>query len=95
MERKFSTTKIIIAALLVLFIGNVVVAIGTSTKGATLSSLEKQIRQVDDENRILTEKLITNTSLSQIMENVESLQLVTPSEIVYLTADEPVAWNHE
>lgn len=92
---KLNTSKIIIAVLVVLFIGNVLVAIGTSTKGATLSSLEKEMNKVGEENRILTEKLITSTSLSQVMENVEAMNLVVPSEIVYLTADEPVAWNQE
>lgn len=84
---------IILLPFAVLFVANVIVAIGSAAQGAKLMSLESQIRQVEQTNKELTEKLVNNTSLTGVTQTADELGLATPTQVIYLTNDIPVAWK--
>ena len=70
----------------------VTTAIGTSTRGAELLSIESEIDEVEKEVSLIEENLISETSLKEIKEKVEeSNSFVSPENVVYLNNQNPVA----
>lgn len=84
---------IILLPFAVLFIANVIVAIGSAAQGAKLMSLEGQIREAEQKNSELTQQLVSNTSLTGVTEAADELGLAAPTQVIYLTNDIPVAWK--
>ena len=69
----------------------VLVVIASSTKGARLLELEEEVGALERENRELTSKLVSNTSLLLVEEKSQELGMIKPENVVYLETREEIA----
>ncbi|KKQ75625.1 MAG: hypothetical protein US96_C0008G0011 [Candidatus Woesebacteria bacterium GW2011_GWB1_38_5b] len=74
-----------------LFSLNVFLSIGSSSQGAQIIDVERKIKILEDENRQLTQTLVIKTSLTKVSERVEELNLVRPTQVVYLNKSDTFA----
>jgi cell division protein FtsL len=77
--------------LIVLVIANVFFTVSVSASGAELTNIEKIQTTLASKNQELTDKITSESSLSNIGEKADSLGFTKPENIVYVQAVEPVA----
>ncbi|KKS80020.1 MAG: hypothetical protein UV56_C0030G0005 [Candidatus Woesebacteria bacterium GW2011_GWC1_43_10b] len=82
---------LVIVLLGVLMSAVVLVVIASSTKGARLLELEEEVGALERENRELTSKLVSNTSLLLVEEKSQELGMIKPENVVYLETQEQIA----
>jgi hypothetical protein len=76
----------------VVFISVIVLLnIHTATMGAKLSHLETKEEELIKQKHDLEDQVVRTSSLSKISEKAEELGFSNPSDVVYLTAEDPVA----
>lgn len=83
----FAGVTVLIAIIAVMIFS----AIGASIWGVELYSLEKEIAEVEAENRRLTSEIVTKMSLTDIYENSEELGYVKPENVIYVEGAPAVA----
>lgn len=84
-------TNLFIVLIVVMGLSVVGATIASSSFGARLVSLERQISQVEKENQEISSKLLNGTSLTQIAEKSKELGMVKPTTIIYINQNNPVA----
>jgi len=90
MKKLSKTAKILGILMIVLIMGTVFVSISYSSKGSELLMIEREIAQVERENRDIKTKVIKETSLTKLTEAVDELELIKPEEtaVVYLSFEQ-------
>jgi len=86
-----SVSKSHAIAVLVLLMGNVLFAIDTSSKGASLAAIETELSLLKAENRGIKTKILAESSLLSLSEQANDLGLVVPDRIVYIKSPKPIA----
>ena len=71
-------------------IATVLVGVETSLNGVRYLAIEKNINLLEAQNRELSEKLISETSLKKTAEEAVNLKFTKPTNIIYLTAGSQV-----
>lgn len=69
---------------LVLFLTNIYVAVSSAAFGSQLVSLEKEMKKISEENKVLMEQLVAHQSLQNVSQKAEELGMLNPVEVVYL-----------
>lgn len=82
--------KATLIALGILLIASVVLAVSASAQGARLARLSGARRALAEENEILTQKLVSRSSLAKIALEAQTLGMIKPENVIYLV-DMPVA----
>lgn len=95
MKYKINFLTILLLPLIVLLVANVFVAVDSSVRGARLMAIEKQINEIEEQNKRLTDVLISHTSLSEVIQSSQDLGFNQPEETLYLTTQVPVAWKQD
>lgn len=90
MKKLSKTAKILGVFMIILIMGTIFVSISYSSKGSELLMIEREIAQVERENRDIKTKVIKETSLTKLTEAVDGLELVKPEEaaVVYLSFEQ-------
>lgn len=70
-----------------LFVATVVVAIGSSSKGAELVHIEKQIKSAKTFEKELMEDLAEGTSLTKVATLAEESEMIKPENIIYISSE--------
>lgn len=86
-RKVFAGVTLLIAIIAVMIFS----AIGASIWGVELHSIEKEIAEVEAENRRLTSEIVTQMSLTNIYENSEELGYVKPENVIYVEGQPAVA----
>ena len=73
--------------------GSVYLAIISSSRGASLVSLEEKRLALEERKQILTVELVVKTSLTEVSGMADELGMHKPERIIYLNGGEPVAEN--
>lgn len=74
-----------------LFLTTVFLAIASASSGAKLQEIENENAILEEENRAITQRIVSESSLSQVAKKAEELGFTKPEEIVYLSTQKPVA----
>lgn len=90
-ENMINKNILVLLPLGILFSLNVFLAIGASAKGAEIVNIEGQLRELEDQNKQLTEKLVTKTSLTSVSESVGDLNLEVAKQVLYLNSPDAFA----
>lgn len=69
----------------------IIVAIGTSSKGTELTSIEAEISELETQNSALRAKIISETSLTKLSESIDEVEYKRQDNLVYLNKDSSVA----
>lgn len=93
MKKPTLIIAILIFAVLGLSVVRTFVANNIATSGVTLSDVQSKIAILETENAILSEKLYTQTSLSQISEKAEKLGFSENKKNFAISAQRPVAFK--
>ena len=75
---------------LAFLIFNVYFSLQTVAYGSQLSALEQDEERISKENKILSNKLVGDTSLTKISERSEELGFEQPSQTLYLSKNDSV-----
>lgn len=70
--------------ILLLVSGIVFVSIKASSQGARLVEIEKEIQMLEEQNKKLKNKMITETSLQYLSKVAGAIEFSDPSKIIYL-----------
>lgn len=85
------STKSLVAVFFLLLCFTVFFAIAGSGKGAKIVSIERKIRAIEDQNRELEAKLVSNNSLTKVSQKASEKGLTKDVTIVYWNQDQSVA----
>jgi hypothetical protein len=96
MKKKVSVLGISVSVgfgslLVLLVVACVFLTIKSAASGAKLASLEMEIISYQEKNQQLTNQLVMASSLTEIAQKAEELELIEPEDVVYLTLDKSVA----
>ena len=69
----------------------VVLSVVVSVQASQLVGIERKVSQVEDENKTLTEQIITKSSLTTAESEAQNLGLTSTRTVVYLNSDISVA----
>lgn len=69
----------------------IVAAIRTSSKGAQLTAIETQTKEIEAQNNQIKEKIIEGTSLTKLSESIDTSSYHKELNYVYLNKDMAVA----
>ena len=69
----------------------IVTAIRTSSKSAELIAIEGEITEINEQNKILKSKIITDTSLTKLRDQINKSVYKSPDATVYLSDETEVA----
>lgn len=86
---------LLVLYLVFLVAATVFFAISASTYGVALRGIEKDIATIEKENRQLAEEVVAAASLTKTAPQSESLGLITPQTVIYLTNEEKFAWGQD
>lgn len=75
----------------ILLVGTVYLAIESASKGAYLMNVEDEVAIAVERNEDLKNRLITQTSLSEVTEEANEMGMQKAESFVYLDKVEPVA----
>lgn len=90
-ENKINLIHLIVIAGVMFVTASVYVTLQTASSGAKLAKLEKQLQELQVENRNMNEQLVRASSLTKISEQASVLGFVKASEILYIEIDESMA----
>ena len=91
-DKKRINKRILLWMLTVVFIGvQIFLTIQTAVSGARLASLESEKRKAIEQNKQLSEILVSNVSLSGLNDDAEQLGFVKPQNMMYVGEEETVA----
>lgn len=88
-KKRFAVTLVL--ALVAIASAMVAVGISGSAKGLEIYALEKEIDQIQKENRKITSEIVERTSLTDLLGEAEDLGYTKPENILYLDRDTSVA----
>ena len=92
--QKFSKANIVLILFNTGFIlASVYLAIISSSSGSKLLFLEERRLALEERKQILTTELVAMTSLEEVSEKANSLDMQKPEKIIYLNEGESVAEN--
>lgn len=74
------------AVFIVLFLANIYVAVSSATYGAQLMTIEKEMKAITEQNKVLMEQMVSKQSFQSVAQKAEDLELLRPSEVIYLDA---------
>ncbi len=74
-------------------LASVYLAIVSSSRGAGLLYLEKKRLALEERKQILTDELVAKTSLEEVSNRADELDMQKPERIIYLNGGESVAEN--
>ena len=89
--KKRRTIYLYLIIMIVLMAANVLTAVYSSSRGVELAALETELTNLEKENRDLSTKFVSMSSLTNTNQMAEKLNLTTAEKIIYLTTSTLVA----
>lgn len=91
MKKPAFIITLLLGLVIILSVAKVVVYNRLSTSGVFVSKIEGEINSLKTQNAILSEKLLTQSSLTNISEKAEKLGFVRENSLMVLKTSEPLA----
>jgi len=91
MKKAYILMIVLIGLVIGLSIGKAVLQNTLSTSGIYFGRIEQEINSYKTENTILSEELLTESSLTNIMEKAKQLGFTTDNILMTLNASRPLA----